>query len=147
VKDDEHLHFILTAPQQVDALSGRVLSTAVEQVLKRGLSVLRPDASDTEFVLTYAAMKAGSDSRGRPREFFGVSTFRAGDARMISSEKKIGVFATGMPDRPNHADVAAPKGTKIEEARAKKHIHDLINAGRAAATEFRGGRLIAQMPQ
>lgn len=142
VDHEERLYFLLTRPGAIDKVTGELLPQAAKQLVKGGLSVLRENASDDEILATFSEMKRASESKGRTREFLGVSTFTARDARHGGNGTQfLGVFATGLPGRPHHADVAAPQLTPAEGKEAVAHMRGLIEAGRQGLPEFRSGTL------
>jgi hypothetical protein len=142
VADTEFLNLIISDPQTVDPRSGRLFPVLVTQVDGNGMSVLRDQATDAEFDITYAEMKQASDARGKPRFFHGVCRFLAGDVRYEAGERYLGVYATALPRRRHHADILAPPPpamTRKEQEARKKRIIDKIGSRLLSVSDFRNG--------
>jgi hypothetical protein len=138
VLDAEYLNLIITDPQTIDHRTGRLLPVLVKQVDEKGLSVLRDQAANDEFEITYAQLKEASDSAGKERFFHGVCRFQTSVVRYENNERYLGVYATALPGRRYHADIFAPPLTTRREHEArKKNIIYKIGPSLVGVSDFR----------
>ena len=149
VADDEPLHFVVSDPKAL--LNGSLNPTVLMQVDFGGLSVLRECASNEEFDITIKQLKERATAADSEWYFFGVCTFNASSVRYDGDKRFLCVFDTGLPDKPNHADVMGPdlsamiqpqltktQKEKLNRARIKKMI-DKIGPVLTGAARFRTG--------
>jgi hypothetical protein len=140
VDDAEVLNFLITDPQSLDPRSRNLSPVIARQVYEKGMSVLRDRAANTEFELTYVELKRSSDAKGKERFFHGVCAFRARELRYDGGSRFAGVYDTGLPDRPHHADIMVPPpGNRIEQERCMKKIIDKIGPSFIDVNGFRDG--------
>lgn len=149
VDDREQLHFVVSDPKSL--LNGSLNPTALTQIDYGGLSVLRESASDTEFKITINQLKERANSADSEWFFFGVCSFTASTIRTDNNQRFLCVYDTGLPDKPNHADIMGPnfmsmsqppiskrEQEKQNRARIKKMI-DKIGPVFTSASRFRSG--------
>ena len=139
VEDHEVLHFLVTDPQTIDTRSGKLLPRAVNQVHERGLSVLRDCASNEEFEITFAMLRRASDSKGQQRYWHSVSIIPAMAVRYNGDGRAFAVLDTGYRDRPAHADIMAPGGTRREREKQIKALLGTLDANLIGVANFRMG--------
>jgi hypothetical protein len=117
------------------------------QVDRGGLSVLRHDATDAEFVSTFEALKTRAKASGNERYLHGVISFQAKQVRYDERKRFMCVYDTALSDRPQHADVMAPplpEGCSKNTYKARtKRVIELVGSGFESAAAFRGGLLAA----
>jgi hypothetical protein len=145
VRDEEVLHYLVTDPQAVDRRSGKLLPGLLSQIDKKGLSVLRDDASNDEFHITFGLMKEYSDSVGKERYLHSISTVTAKDLRFDNSQRISGIYDTAVKHRKHHADVMGVSTEKLHKERRKKVILGLLDVGNTPIPAFRNGALIQYM--
>lgn len=147
VSDDEILHYLVPTPEGRTE-NGFLNPTFLISLFTDGFSVLRDSAKDIEFVLTVAELRPRWQDKGRSLE--GVMSFKASVVRRLDSNRLCCIYDTGMPDKPNHADLMGPSldEPKISNTELKrkqreriKQIIDQIGNAFTQATEFRDGRL------
>lgn len=140
--DDEYLVFIVTDPQ-IRLSAGRLHPQSLKLVCDKGISTLRERASDSEVQDTWDEMTRN----GKSRQFIGVFRFLVRTIRNSENPRRFGVFDTGEPKRPNHADILAmiasnPGRNELE--RLKKAASDALSVATGTefvrASEFREGR-------
>jgi hypothetical protein len=150
VRSFETLYSVLIGP--VDFSGGQIAVTVVTHAEKKGMSVLREAASDSEFE-TILAQRMKNDPA---RWFHGIAALRCEDIRSLRAERDTGqrakgdrlycVLDTDLEDLPHHADVFAtvprvqgnssPKAAwRMERGR----LMDLLISRISSAEEFRGG--------
>jgi hypothetical protein len=149
VADNELLHFVVSDPKAL--LNGSLNPTIMMQIDFGGLSTLRDAASNDEFDITIKQLKNRANSADAEWYFFGVCTFSVSTIRHENNERFLCVFDTGLPDKPNHADVMGPdlaamsnpplskrEQEKRNRARIKRMI-DKIGPVLTGASRFRLG--------
>ncbi|QEE40706.1 MULTISPECIES: hypothetical protein [unclassified Methylobacterium] len=109
------------------------------QLDKKGLSVLRQNASDHEFEITFDLLKEASRKRDKDRFWHSVATMPAGDVREKDGEKIAAVYDTSVKDRRHHADIMGVSTDRKQKERHKKAILDIMNLSISSTAEFRGG--------
>jgi hypothetical protein len=111
VRTSEALHSVLVGP--ADLSGDGIAITLITHAERKGMSVLRDAASDTEFE-TIISQRVKGDPK---RWFHGVASLHAADVRSLSADadtelRSAGdrlycVFDTDMAGLPHHADIIA----------------------------------------
>ncbi len=148
VDDDETLHFLVPTPEGRTE-NGYLNPTFLISLNTEGLSVLRDSADDVEFEATVSELRPRWEDRKRSLE--GIMSFKASAVRHLMGQRLCCVYDTGMPGKPNHADLMAPSldeaaaGSRTELKRLQrarvKQVIDQIGNSFTAADVFRDGRL------
>ena len=149
VDDDEDLHYLVPTPEGRTE-NGHLNPTFLISIDTEGLSVLRDSAQDIEFETTVAELRPRWQDKNRSLE--GIMSFKASTVRYLDEKRLCCVYDTGMPEKPNHADLMAPSLEKLFPSSSKtelkkrqrarlKQIIDQIGNGFTEVTEFRDGRL------
>jgi hypothetical protein len=134
---------LITDPQSLDPRSGNLAPALALQVHKKGMSVLRECAANTEFERTFSLLRQASDAKGKERFFHGVCEFTAGKLRYHDGIRFLGVYDTGLSDRPHHADVMGPPiMDRKEQERCRKVIIDKIGSSFVGVAKFRDGAFL-----
>lgn len=143
VGDDEDLHFFVR-DQDGLAENGLVHRNFVLQAFRNGLSVLRNGAADSEFSQTIEELKDNWIPKGR--NVHGVITFKAASVRYNEDQRLCGVYDTGLPGKPLHADLMAATvktaegvSPKAMKERALLMIIQRMGSAFTPAAELRGG--------
>lgn len=139
IQDGETIHFLVTDPQTVDPRSGKLLPSAVLQMHRGGLSVLRDCASNAEFQITFNMLKTSSDAKGKERYWHSVSSPQVRSVRYNANNRCVAVIDTGYKERPAHADIIAPLLERREREKQTKHLLSTMDAHLSAVAVFRGG--------
>ena len=157
VDDAEALYsVIVTPPDEVDG--HQLLLTMLTHAETSGLSVLRAQASDEEFVRVAQLRIAGGAARGQRRTVVGVAEFACADIRQLRADGQDSGRALGArlfciydtdDESAFHADIlqTSPRGLgkNATQARRKKDRQRLLEVYRRAtvirAENFRGGFL------
>lgn len=149
VDDDETLHYLVPTPEGRTE-NGFLSPTFLISVDTDGLSVLRHRAQDNEFEVTVAELRPRWQDKSRSLE--GIMSFKASAVRYLDGHRLCCVYDTGMPEKPNHADLMAPSLEKLFPGSSKteikkrqrariKQIIDQIGNNFTQAAAFRDGRL------
>lgn len=150
VKDEEVLYWIVSEPNAIFE-NGKLNPIFLKQVDRKGLSVLRRDADDTEFEHSLIQLDKGWRLKGR--YFHGIALFNTGNVRAFQDRgtQCMFVFDTAVQEKPHHADLFAKDLNIIdpsldkkqqgreEKKRIKKFIDD-VALDFEAATNFRFGK-------
>ncbi|WP_340583871.1 hypothetical protein [Brucella pseudintermedia] len=145
VSDNENLHFIVRDPDGL--LDNNLLNPVfVQQLFRNGMSVLREAASDDEFRLTVTELQQNWIPKNK--RVHGMLTFRAMAVRYQDDHRLCCVYDTSLDNKPNHADMMAPKikdvpGTplRIVKERIVKALIDKMGNDFTPAADIRGGIL------
>jgi hypothetical protein len=148
VSDHEVLHLLISYPQHVFD-TGELRPELAEQIDSGGLSVLRSNAADAEFIATVEELKQRSQARGIVRFVHGVLSFTAGSVRYDERQRFMCVYDTALPSKPHHPDVMGPtlgadlskSEQKRQQRRRIKKFIDLVGPGFETVTTFREGVL------
>ena len=106
VKDDETLHMLISDPQHL--LDGKLNPSSLIQIDKGGLSTLREAANNDEFLATCASLQQRAAAKGNPWFLHSVCNIAVGTLRYSNGDRFVCVYDTGVPDKPNHADIMGP---------------------------------------
>jgi hypothetical protein len=152
VRSEETLYSVLIAP--ADLKDDQIVITVMTHAEKKGMSVLRQNASDDEFrrIITNR-VKDKSKQRFHGVVAISCASVRALAATASGDQRQVGdrlycILDTDMHHLPNHADIFAtvprPHQTKTPKAawrseRAK--LMDLLQRNFSSAQTFRGGVL------
>lgn len=141
VDDAEKIHYIITEPlnEVFDIRSGRLLPGVLSQLDKKGISVLRETASNSEFERTFKIIKSNAKSRGAERFFHSVATAQVRDVRYDGEERLTGVYDTAIFGRRRHADVMGTGSKSLQKERRKMALLKVLNANIEPTDTFRGG--------
>jgi hypothetical protein len=154
VEDTEMLDLIISDPQSIQG--GKLPHpSALVQIDRGGLSVLRDTASNDEFEITIRELKDRAEASGRERFFHGICSIPTTEIRVDGARRFLCVYDTALPAKPNHADIFGPDLKAMAEtgisnaeherrkrARIKRFI-DKIGDCFVPASAFRQGAFIA----
>jgi hypothetical protein len=136
VQDDEMLFIIVRDPKDIQ--SGHLSPHVGVQVDCGGWSCLRENATDAEFLKTFAELGVVT---GGAQTFYGIFSVRANDVRYKFCDRFMCVYDTALDGKPHHADIMAPN--KLSNSRNKKRVKlllDRIGTSLVLAADFREGR-------
>lgn len=104
VNDDEILARNIFSPHHYDPSSGSLTSLAFEDILNKGLSVLRFDLAGHDTVITIGQLK-----KKDTHEYHGYITVQAKCIRecIIDSKRAMAVYDTALADLQIHADICS----------------------------------------
>jgi hypothetical protein len=152
VQSIENLHSVVIAPTDLD--KDALAITMITHAEKKGMSVLRQAASDSEFRATISARIKKANQK-----YHGVATFSCADVRSIVAHKDSDqrkrndrlyyALDTDVHGLPHHAEIFAtvPQPFKENTPKAawrneRERLLNLLTAGFSAPSEFRGGTTI-----
>jgi hypothetical protein len=154
VDDSETLDLIINDPQSIQ--DGKIPHpSALVQIDRSGLSVLRDRAGNDEFELTINELKARAQASNKERFFHGICSINAAAIRFNGEARFLCIYDTALPTKPNHADIFGPdlkamcvteisKGEHERRNRARiKKFLDVIGDCFVPARDFRGGAFIS----
>ena len=112
VKDDEILARNIFSPHHYDTETGEIKSLAFDDVLNKGLSVLRCSYTTNEEII-----RIGEDKKKDTHEYLGYITIQAKCIRehIIELKRSMAVYDTALEDLPTHADICSigvPKSSR-----------------------------------
>jgi hypothetical protein len=130
--------------------TGEINPVLAEQIFRGGLSALRDDAHDAEFLETLTELQQHSAGKGAERYAHGVLSFSAATVRYVQDRRFMCVYDTALPHKPHHVDIMAaaePSGsTRGEKEWARraliKEFIDKVGNAFVSAAEFRAGILL-----
>ncbi|WP_431322220.1 hypothetical protein [Rhizobium sp. YTU87027] len=110
--------------------NGRLNPIFLVQVDRNGLSVLRENAGDDEFVQTVDELRPRWQTKEKSLE--GVMTFPASAVRWLDGERLCCVYDTALPGKPHHSDLMMPSleaglSNSERDRRQKKRIKTLVD--------------------
>lgn len=109
VKDDEVLARNIFSPHHYDTNTGNLTTLAFDDILNKGLSILRFDHTGHDTVLTIGQLK-----KKDTHEYHGYITVQAKCIRecIIDSKRAMAIYDTAMVDLLTHADICNISVTK-----------------------------------
>jgi hypothetical protein len=157
VRASETLHSVLVGPADLDG-DGIALHM-ITHAERKGMSVLREAASNTEFETIINQRVKGDPTRW----FHGIASLPSADVRSLSAdadtELRFGgdrlycVFDTDMAGLPHHADIIATMPRLRDEKKKKNawraeryRILDLMHRQLSTPAQFRAGSLAKVAP-
>jgi hypothetical protein len=102
VDDSELLDLIISDPQSIQ--DGKLPHpSALVQIDRAGLSVLRDRAANEEFEQTIRELKDRAEMNGKERFFHGICSIRTAGIRGDAENRFLCVYDTALRTKPNHA--------------------------------------------
>jgi hypothetical protein len=152
VKTCENLHRVIIAPTDFDKTA--LALSMITQAERRGMSVLRGDATNEEFKIV-----VNQRLRKPNQSYFGVATIACSDLRKLIAEESTlqrrkkerlyYVLNTDMPGLANHADIFATIPRQAQNASHKtawrterERLLNLLVDSMSTSSEFRAGATI-----
>lgn len=104
IENNEHLARNIFSPHHYDPKTGSLTSLAFDDILNKGLSVLRFDHTGHDGVLTIGKLK-----KKDTHEYHGYITVQAKCIRecIIDLKRAMAIYDTAMVDLPIHADICS----------------------------------------
>lgn len=150
----ETLHSVIVLPIDMEMRDQALFYTFISHAEKKGMSVLRGDASDDEFRKVIET-RIGRDSS---RRFHGVASVQCAEIRQLTAvqdgegrlkgDRLYCVLDTDIEGLPHHADVFAtvprPETNVTPKSawrRQRSRLMDLMRTNFLSAPEFRGNLL------
>jgi hypothetical protein len=129
VEDSELLDLIISDPQSIQ--DGKLPHpSALVQIDRAGLSVLRDTAANEEFEHTIKELKDHAEQKGKERFFHGICSIQTAVIRGDAENRFLCVYDTALPAKPNHADIFGPDLRASAGAAISKSEHERRNRAR-----------------
>jgi hypothetical protein len=156
VDDKETLYSVIVTPPDME--EGQLIVTTLTQAERQGLSVLRGDAANEEFIEVARQRKETQISKGLKPVPFGVAEFSCASVRMLRADanspgRAIGaklfcIYDCDIEQLPYHAEIFQtwPRGLSKSKSFAslksdRRRLLAIVSAAIIPATIFRGGIL------
>lgn len=121
VKDDEILARNIFSPHHYDTETGEIKSLAFDDVLNKGLSVLRCSYTTSDEIISI-----GEDKQKGTHEYLGYVTIQAKCIReyIIGLNRAMAIYDTALEDLLMHADICSIGVTKSSRGLLRIFLKD-----------------------